>query len=79
VLLLVNGLGGTPLSELYILCNAAYRRLTDSGLQVQRTLVGNFTTSLEMAGASFTVCVLDDEMVRHWHSPVNTAALRWRV
>jgi len=69
VLLLVNGLGGTPLSELYILCNAAYRRLTDSGPQFQRTLVGNFTTSLEMAGASFTVCVLDDEMVRHGTAP----------
>src|SRR5229473_7902709 len=53
VLLLVNGLGGTPLGELYVLCNMAHRRLTGNGLQVRRTLVGNFTTSLEMAGASF--------------------------
>jgi len=79
VLLLVNGLGGTPLGELYVLCNVAHRRLTGNGLQVQRTLVGNFTTSLEMAGASLTVCLLDEEILRHWDSPVNTPALRWRV
>ena len=79
VLLLVNGLGGTPLAELYVLCNAAHRRLSGNGLQVQRTLVGNFTTSLEMAGASLTVCLLDEEILRHWDSPVNTPALRWRV
>jgi len=79
VLLLVNGLGGTPLGELYVLCNAAHRVLTRSGLQVQRTLVGNFTTSLEMAGASLTVCLLDTEILGHWDSPLNTPALRWRV
>jgi phosphoenolpyruvate---glycerone phosphotransferase subunit DhaK len=79
VLLMVNGLGGTPLSELYVLCNAAHRRLHDSGLKLQRTLVGNYTTSLEMAGASFSVCLLDDAIVRHWDSPVNTPALRWRA
>jgi dihydroxyacetone kinase-like protein len=77
VLLLVNGLGGTPLGELYVLCNVAHRHLIGNGLQVQRTLVGNFTTSLEMAGASLTVCLLDDEILRHWDSPVNTPALRW--
>jgi dihydroxyacetone kinase-like protein len=79
VLLLVNGLGGTPLAELYLLCNAAHRRLSGHGLLVQRTLVGNFTTSLEMAGASLTVCLLDEEILRHWDSPVNTPALRWRI
>ena len=79
VLLLVNGLGGTPLGELYVLCNAAHRLLTKSGLQVQRTLVGNFTTSLEMAGASLSVCLLDTEILGHWDSPLNTPALRWRV
>ncbi len=79
VLLLVNGLGGTPLAELYVLCNAAHHRLSGNGLQVQRTLVGNFTTSLEMAGASLTVCLLDEEILRHWDSPVNTPALRWRI
>jgi len=79
VLLLVNGLGGTPLGELYVLCNSAHRLLTKSGLQVQRTLVGDFTTSLEMAGASLTVCLLDTEILGHWDSPLNTPALRWRV
>ncbi len=79
VLLLVNGLGGTPLGELYVLCNAAHRLLTRSGLQVPRTLVGNFTTSLEMAGASLTVCLLDTEILGHWDSPLNTPALRWRI
>ena len=79
ILLLVNGLGGTPLGELYVLCNAAHRRLRANDLQVRCTLVGNFTTSLEMAGASLTVCVLDEEISRHWDSPVNTPALRWGV
>ena len=79
VLLLVNGLGGTPLGELYVLCNSAHRLLTKSGLHVQRTLVGNFTTSLEMAGASLTVCLLDTEILGHWDSPLNTPALRWRM
>ncbi len=79
VLLLVNGLGGTPLGELYVLCNAAHRQLSNRGLKVQRTLVGNFTTSLEMAGASLTVCLLDTEILGHWDSPLNTPALRWRM
>jgi len=79
VLLLVNGLGGTPLGELYVLCHAAHRHLSGNGLQVQRTIVGNFTTSLEMAGASLTVCLLDEEILIHWDSAVNTPALRWRL
>jgi dihydroxyacetone kinase-like protein len=60
-----------------LLCDAAHRRLSADGLQVRRTLVGNFTTSLEMAGASLTVCLLDQEILEHWDSPVNTPALRW--
>jgi len=79
VLLLVNGLGGTPLGELYVLCNFAHRYLKDRHLHVQRTLVGNSTTSLEMAGASLTVCLLDVEILAHWDSPVNTPALRWGI
>jgi dihydroxyacetone kinase-like protein len=79
VLLLVNGLGGTPLGELYVLCNFAHRYLKDRHLHVQRTLVGNCTTSLEMAGASLTVCLLDAEILAHWDSPVNTPALRWGI
>jgi dihydroxyacetone kinase-like protein len=77
VLLLVNGLGGTPLGELYVLCDGAHRQLKERGLRVRRTLVGNFTTSLEMVGASLTVCLLDEEILAHWDSPVKTPALRW--
>jgi dihydroxyacetone kinase-like protein len=77
VLLLVNGLGGTPIAELYLLFDSARRRLNERGVNVQRSLVGNFTTALEMAGASLTVCVLDGEILAHWDSPVHTAALRW--
>jgi dihydroxyacetone kinase-like protein len=77
VLLLVNGLGGTPLSELYLLYNSAHQWLDRRGTRVTRSLVGNLTTSLEMAGASLTLCVLDDEIRKHWDSPVHTPALRW--
>jgi phosphoenolpyruvate---glycerone phosphotransferase subunit DhaK len=77
LLVLVNGLGGTPLGELYLLFNSARQCLERKGLRVARSLVGNVTTSLEMAGASLTVCVLDDEIKRHWDSPVHTPALRW--
>lgn len=76
-LLLVNGFGGTPLMELYLLYNSAARLLREKGVAVSRSLVGNYTTSLEMAGASITVCLLDEEIRRHWDSPVHTAALRW--
>ena len=79
VLVLVNGLGGTPLGELYLLFNSAHRWLESRGLHVARSLVGNVTTSLEMAGASITLCVLDDEIAKHWNTPVHTPALRWGV
>lgn len=77
LLVLVNGLGGTPLGELYLLFNCARRWLERRGLSVTRSLVGNMTTSLEMAGASLTVCVLDDDICAHWDAPVRTPALRW--
>ena len=77
LLVLVNGLGGTPLGELYLLFNSARQWLERKGTRVARSLIGNVTTSLEMAGASLTVCVLDDEIKRHWDSPVHTPALRW--
>jgi phosphoenolpyruvate---glycerone phosphotransferase subunit DhaK len=77
LLLLVNGLGGTPLGELYLLFNSARQWLERKGLRIARSLIGNVTTSLEMAGASLTLCVLDDEIKRHWDSPVRTPALRW--
>lgn len=77
VLLHVNGFGGTPLMELYLLHNSADKQLKSVGLKPVRSLVGNFTTSLEMAGASLTITVLDDELKSLWDAPVHTAALRW--
>ncbi len=79
VLLLVNGFGATPLMELYLLFNTASQLLTKHGIQTTRSLVGNFTTALDMAGASITVCLLDDEIKTHWDSPVHTAALRVKL
>ncbi len=76
-LLLVNGFGATPLMELYLLYNSAAKLLADAGLIITRSLVGNYTTAIDMAGASITVCLLDDEIKQHWDSPVHTAALRW--
>ena len=77
VLLHVNGFGGTPLMELYLLHHSAHQQLKSIGLVPVRSLVGNFTTSLEMAGASLTVTVLDAELKALWDAPVHTAALRW--
>lgn len=76
-LLMVNGFTGTPLMELYLIYNSAEKLLKQRGITVTRSLVGDYTTSLEMAGASITVCLLDDEIRKHWDSPVHTAALRW--
>jgi dihydroxyacetone kinase-like protein len=78
-LLMVNGFSGTPLMELYVLYNAAAKLLEKQGLKISRSLVGDYTTSLEMAGASLTVCLLDEEIRRHWDSPVHTPALRWGI
>lgn len=77
VLLLVNGLGGTPLIELYLLYGEIERDLREAGLTPTRSLVGNYVTSLDQAGASITVLELDDELTELWDSPVHTAALRW--
>ena len=77
VLLHVNGFGGTPLMELYLMYGAARRIVEGKGATVARALVGNFTTSLDMAGCSITVTRLDDEMTKLWDAPVHTAALRW--
>ncbi len=78
-LLFVNGLGGTPQIELYLAYNAARNFLQGKGIEVQRSLVGNYITSLEMQGCSITLLKLDDEMVQLWDAPVHTAALRWGV
>lgn len=77
ILLMINGFAGTPLMELYLLYHSAARLLEAQGLVIGRSLVGNYVTSLEMAGASVTVCLLDDEIKQHWDSPVHTPALRW--
>ncbi len=77
VLLHVNGFGGTPLTELYLLFDLAVNYFQKNGLVIARSLVGNFTTSLDMAGASITLTLLDDELMRLWDAPVHTAALRW--
>jgi len=76
-LLLINGFGATPLMELYLIYNTAARLFSEHGIKITRSLVGNYTTALDMAGASVTLCLLDDEIKQHWDSPVHTAALRW--
>ncbi|MSS76338.1 MAG: dihydroxyacetone kinase subunit DhaK [Methyloglobulus sp.] len=77
VLLHVNGFGGTPLMELYLLYDLAATFWQKRGLRIARSLVGNFTTSIDMAGASITLTLLDEELLRLWDAPVHTAALRW--
>ena len=77
VLLHVNGFGGTPLMELYMLHHLAGEHLREAGLDPVRSLVGNYTTSLEMAGASLTITLLDEELKSLWDAPVVTPALRW--
>ncbi len=79
VLLFVNGMGGTPLMELYLVYQAAAKLCQDRGLGIARSLVGNYCTSLDMAGCSITLTRLDNEMLRLWDAPVHTAALRWGV
>jgi len=79
VLAFVNGMGGTPLIELYLLYAEVDRRLRAAGLEPVRNLVGSYITSLEMAGASLTVLELDADLLRLWDAPVHTPALRWAV
>lgn len=76
-LLLVNGFGGTPAIELYLMYNAARRMLEERGLRIARSLVGSYVTSLDMAGCSLTVSLLDTETRALWDHPVRTAALKW--
>jgi dihydroxyacetone kinase-like protein len=77
VLLHVNGFGGTPLIELHLVYELAHRHWNGCGVDIARSLVGNYTTSLDMAGCSLTLTLLDEEMLRLWDAPVHTAALRW--
>jgi dihydroxyacetone kinase-like protein len=77
VLAFVNGMGGTPLIELYIVYNELHKLLEGRGITIARRLIGNYITSLEMAGCSITLLRLDDELTRLWDAPVDTLALRW--
>jgi dihydroxyacetone kinase-like protein len=79
VLLFVNGMGGTPLVELYIVYRKAYEIAEKFGVKVVRNLIGPYITSLEMAGTSITVLKMDDDMLKLWDAPVKTPGLRWGV
>jgi dihydroxyacetone kinase-like protein len=76
-ILLVNGFGGTPLMELYLMHHCVEQELAGSGITIARSLVGNYVTSLEMAGCSVTLSLVDDELLGLWDAPVHTAGLRW--
>ena len=77
VLAFVNGLGGTPLMELYVVYNELYKLLGGRGIAITRNLIGSYITSLDMAGCSITLLRLDDELTALWDAPVNTTGLRW--
>jgi phosphoenolpyruvate---glycerone phosphotransferase subunit DhaK len=77
VLAFVNGMGGTPLIELYVIFAELKKILDGRGITIARNLVGNYITSLEMAGCSITLLRLDDELTKYWDAPVLTPALRW--
>jgi dihydroxyacetone kinase-like protein len=79
VIVLLNGMGGTPLIELYLMYGEVKRLLDRAGVTVARSLVGNYITSLEMAGCSVTLVKADDELVGLWDAPVNTPGLRWGI
>jgi dihydroxyacetone kinase-like protein len=79
VIAFVNGLGGTPLIELYLMFNEVQKILDQHGVPVARSLVGSYITSLDMSGVSVTLLRVDDELLSLWDAPVNTAALRWGI
>lgn len=77
VLLHVNGFGATPAMELYLIYQLAAQHWQQRGVSIVRSLVGNYTTSLDMAGCSVTLSLMDEELLKFWDAPVHTAALRW--
>ena len=79
VLAFVNGMGGTPLIELYVVYNELNKLLDGRGIKITRNLIGAYITSLEMAGCSITLLKLDDELTQLWDAPVHTPGLRWRA
>jgi len=78
-ILLINGFGATPLMELYLMYDAVRKLVERAGIKVVRSLVGNYVTSLDMAGCSVTLSILDQETLELWDAPVATPALRWRM
>lgn len=79
VLAFVNGMGGTPLIEQYVMYNELAKICKGRGVKIARNLIGSYITSLEMAGCSFTLLKLDDDLTKLWDAPVKTAGLRWGV
>jgi dihydroxyacetone kinase-like protein len=79
VLAFVNGMGGTPLIELYVVFNELQKFLKSRHITISRNLIGSYITSLEMAGCSITLLKLNDELTKLWDAPVKTAGLRWGV
>jgi phosphoenolpyruvate---glycerone phosphotransferase subunit DhaK len=79
VIVMLNGMGGTPLIELYLMYGEVVKIIENAGITVARNLVGNYITSLEMAGCSVTLLRADEELIRLWDAPVNTAGLRWGI
>lgn len=79
ILAFVNGMGGTPIAELYVVFRKLFEICKEKGLKVVRSLVGNYMTSLEMQGCSITLLIMDDELTRLWDLPVKTPGLRWGI
>ena len=79
VIIMLNGMGGTPLIELYLMYGEVVKIMNEAGITVARNLVGNYITSLEMAGCSITMLRVNEELIRLWDAPVNTAGLRWGI
>jgi dihydroxyacetone kinase-like protein len=79
VLAFVNGMGGTPLIELYLVFNELNKFLKGKGVTVTRNLIGSYITSLDMAGCSITLLKLNDDLTKLWDAPVKTPGLRWGV
>jgi dihydroxyacetone kinase-like protein len=79
VIAMLNGMGGTPLIELYLMYGEVAKILDKAGISVARNLVGNYITSLDMAGCSVTLLRADEKLIRLWDAPVNTAGLRWGI
>jgi dihydroxyacetone kinase-like protein len=77
VLAFVNGMGGTPLMEIYVVYGELHRLLESRGIVVARNLIGSYITSLDMAGCSITLLRLDDDLAALWDAPVVTTGLRW--